>query len=290
MKNILIAGATGNIGKEVIRYLFDYKTGNHIIAGVRDIEKAKAILSNYPQLGYVKFDFEFKETFPTALIGIDSVFLLRPPHISDVNKYIEPFISQLRVSKVKQILFLSVQGVETSRVIPHHKIEDLIVASGLEYIFLRPSYFMQNLTTTLLSDIRNRREIILPAGHAKFNWVDIENIGEVSATLLDKFDEHKNRAMEITGYENENFDSVVKQINEVVANKIRFVNVNPFRYYAMKRREGITRGLVFVTLLLHFLPRFQKEPRISDFYEKLTGKKPTTLKSFIEREKAILES
>ncbi len=38
-------------------------------------------------------------------------------------------------------------------------------------------------------------------------------------------------------------------------------------------------------ILLHLLPRFQKEPIISDFYEKLTGKKPTTLKEFIEREK-----
>jgi hypothetical protein len=37
-------------------------------------------------------------------------------------------------------------------------------------------------------------------------------------------------------------------------------------------------------LLLHFLPRFQKEPNISDFYESLTGKKPTTLQEFIARE------
>jgi len=33
------------------------------------------------------------------------------------------------------------------------------------------------------------------------------------------------------------------------------------------------------------LPRFQKVPDISDSYEKLTGKKPTTLREFISREK-----
>jgi hypothetical protein len=37
------------------------------------------------------------------------------------------------------------------------------------------------------------------------------------------------------------------------------------------------------------LPRFQKEPKISDFYERLTGKKPTDLKTFIEREKKQLD-
>jgi len=48
-------------------------------------------------------------------------------------------------------------------------------------------------------------------------------------------------------------------------------------------------GMILVMILLHFLPRFQKEPGISDFYERLTGKKPTDLKTFIEREKKVFE-
>lgn len=290
MKDILITGATGNIGQEVIRKLFENKAISRILAGVRNIEKAKPKFSNFEKLEYVKFDFEDPSTFRTALINVDSVFLLRPPNISDVEKYFRPLISYLKELHVKQVIFLSVQGVETSRLIPHHKIEDLIIKSELDYIFLRPSYFMQNLTTTLVSDIRKRRAIILPAGHAKFNWVDVENIGEVSAILLERFIEFKNSAVEITGTENENFESVVEQINYVLARKIRYININPFNYYVMKRREGIPRGQIIIMILLHYLPRFQKEPRISFFYEKLTGKKPTKLKIFIEREKEKLDS
>jgi len=37
------------------------------------------------------------------------------------------------------------------------------------------------------------------------------------------------------------------------------------------------------------LPRFQKGPRISNFYEKLTGKQPTSLKLFVNREKQKFE-
>jgi len=43
--------------------------------------------------------------------------------------------------------------------------------------------------------------------------------------------------------------------------------------------------MIIVMIMLHFLPRFQKEPVISDNYEKITGKKPTSLGEFIEREK-----
>ena len=289
MSNILITGATGNIGFEVIRFLYKMDTSNRIIAGVRNIEKAKNTFKDYPNLNYVYFDFEDFNTFDNALSGIDKIFLLRPPHISDVDKYFKPLISTLKKNRVNEIIFLSVQGAEKSRVIPHNKIERLIIAYGLDYIFIRPGYFMQNLTTTLINDIKTKREIILPAGQAKFNWIDIENIGEAGAILLDRFGEYKNQAFEITGLENENFAEVTLRINKAIENPIRFRNVNPLQFFRIKKKEGMKTGMIIVMILLHFLPRFQKEPVISAFYELLTGKKPTDLNTFIEREKKLFE-
>jgi hypothetical protein len=56
------------------------------------------------------------------------------------------------------------------------------------------------------------------------------------------------------------------------------------RFYRIKRKEELPKGKILVMFMLHFLPRFQKEPHISGFYEQLTGKKPTPLKAFIKRE------
>jgi len=196
MKRILITGATGNIGREVIRFLYDHHTSSEIIAGVRNIDKATIELKDYPQLGYVQFDFEDPATFDNSLKNIDCIFLLRPPHISDVDRYFNPMIKKIREKKIHQVVFISVQGAEKSKIIPHNQIEKLITDSQLDFIFLRPSYFMQNLTTTLLKDIQGKGKIFLPAGKAKFNWIDIENIGEVAAKLLNDFDNYKNRVME----------------------------------------------------------------------------------------------
>ena len=289
MSNILITRATGNIGFEVIRFLTNIDSSNRIIAGVRNIDKARIFFKDYPNLDYSHFDFEDFETFDKALSGIDKIFLLRPPHISDIDTYFKPLILKIKEKNIKKIVFLSVQGAEKSKVIPHNKIERLIEENGLEYIFLRPSYFMQNLTTTLFNDIKTKREIVLLSGNAKFNWIDIENIGEVGAILLGKFDDYKNQAIEITGLENENFARVTELINNSIDNPIKYKNVNPFRFYQIKKREGMVKGMIIVMILLHFLPRFQKEPKISDFYERLTGKKPTDLKSFINRERKKFE-
>lgn len=62
MSNILITGATGNIGFEVIRFLTKIDSSNKIVAGVRNIEKAKNIFKNYPDLKFTHFDFEDFDT------------------------------------------------------------------------------------------------------------------------------------------------------------------------------------------------------------------------------------
>ncbi len=288
MSNILITGATGNTGFEVIRFLTGKNASNKIFAGVRNTDKAKIIFKDYPGINFVHFDFEDFETFDNALKDVDRVFLLRPPHISKIEIF-KTLIETMKNNNIKEVVFLSVQGAEKSKIIPHNKIERLINAFGLDFIFVRPGYFMQNLTTTLAGDIRFKREIILPSGNAKFNWIDVENIGEAIAVLLDKFDDYKNQAFELTGLENENFGNVTRLINNVISKPLQYRNVNPFRFYCIKKREGMVKRMIIVMILLHFLPRFQKEPQISDFYERLTGKKPTDLKTFIEREKNHLE-
>ena len=285
MKQILITGATGNVGFEVIRFLQKSGTPNKIIAGVRNIESAKKLFKDITNIDFVHFDFEQPETFDNALKNTDTIFLLRPPHISDIEKYFRPLIQKIKEHKVKEVVFLSVQGAEKSKVIPHNKIERLIQEYKLDYIFLRPAYFMQNLTTNLLDDIKTKRQIILPSARAKFNWIDIENIGEVSAALLNRFPDYSNQAIELTGYENIDFYKVVDLLNASTKIPIRFSSVNPFEFYRIKKKEGMVKGFIIVMMMLHFLPRFQKEPVISDFYEKLTGKKPTSLVDFITREK-----
>jgi len=285
MKRILITGATGNVGFEVIRFLLQRTTNHTVVAGVRNIGTAKQKLSCFKKLEFVAFDFENQETFEGALENVDCVFLLRPPHISDADLYFKPLVEAFVQHRIREIVFLSVQGVEKSSVIPHNKIEKLVAGSGISYFFLRPSYFMQNLTTTLLKDIQEKKQIILPAGKAKFNWIDIENIGEVAAIVLENFENYRNQAIELTGYENLNFGEVAGLMSAITAQKFEYRNTNLFHFYSLKRRQRMVSGMIVVMILLHFLPRFQKEPVISDFFEKSTGKKPTSLKAFIEREK-----
>jgi uncharacterized protein YbjT (DUF2867 family) len=285
MKNVLITGATGNIGLELIHALGQKNSSAHITAGVRDINRAKDKIHTKHNIDFVHFDFMDPKTFPKALKDIDLVFLLRPPHISDVKKFFKPLITEIKEAGINQIIFLSVQGAEKSSIIPHNKIEQLIKEHSIDHIFLRPSYFMQNLTTTLLHDIKTQKAIILPSGKAKFNWIDISNIAEIAAIMVDDFDKYRNRSIELTGNQNLNFYEIVSQINKILDLSLIYRSVNPFTFYKIKRQNNTEKGLIIVMLMLHFLPKFQKPPQITLNYEMISGKSPTDIESFIRREK-----
>lgn len=287
--NILVTGATGNVGKSVITHLCKTSVHNgNIFAGVRDVAKSEQLFSNY-KINFKKFDFEDSETFESALDNIDCVFLLRPPHLADVKKYFEPLLEQMVQKEVKKVVFLSVQGAEKSEIIPHHKIEKYIIKKGLEYIFLRPSYFMQNLTTTLFEDIQKYNEIILPSGHAKFNWVDVENIAEIAAITINNFNTYSNTAIEVNGNENLDFYQVTDLINTELKTQIKYKSVNPISYFLIRMARATSVKMIFIMIMLHFFPRFENDPRVSTSYKNITGKEPTTLKEFLQRESSIFE-
>jgi uncharacterized protein YbjT (DUF2867 family) len=285
MSRILITGATGNIGQEVIHYLTSHNAKAEVYAAVRKVEEAKESFQNYPSLLFRQFDFEDHRTFPDAFQQMDMLFLLRPPHLSEIKRIFKPLLNAAKEAGISKVVFLSVQGVEKSKVIPHHKIENLIREMGFNYIFLRPGYFMQNLTTTLRAEIVDHKRITLPSGKAKFNWIDVKNIGEAAAELILHFDKYRNQAYELTGIEKKDFYEVAALMSDVTNRQIEYRSINPLSFYLKKRKEGDSSGLAVVMTILHFLPRFQAEPEITDNYQILTEKDPTTLNEFIEREK-----
>lgn len=285
MKRILVTGATGNIGVEVVHYLNDLESDTEVCAAVRNIESAKETYRTNTNLVFRRFDFKNPDTFTAAFNQVDILFLLRPPNISEVEQVFRPLLNSARENGIRKVVFLSVQGAEKSKVIPHNKIETLIQELGFDYIFVRPSYFMQNLTTTLLPEILDNRSITLPSGDAKFNWIDVKNIGEASSRLIREFEKYQNRSYEITGTENKSFREVAALMTEVTGERISYRSVNPISFYFKKRKEGVESGFAIVMTILHFLPRFQSQPEVSNNYKLLTGKDPTTLHEFMERER-----
>lgn len=281
--NLLITGATGLVGSATVRHLIQLKHEHNVILAVRSPERALEQFNN--QVEYRLFDFESPEMSPTVFEDIDVLFLLRPPHLADVTTYFDPLLDRAKQSGIRFVVFLSVQGVEKSSIIPHHKIEKCIRKMGFQFVFIRPSYFMQNLTTTLFAELEEAGTISVPSGKAVFNWIDVEDIAAVIARVLIDVKEHCNSAITCTGFENLGFEKVVSILNQVAGTQFRYRPVNPIQFYFLKLRSGMSHSRIVVMLMLHWLPRFRKAPKIHPDVQQVLNRDPTSLLTFIEREK-----
>lgn len=284
---VVITGATGNVGKAVLSSLQNIDHQMDLYAGVRNVEADKISLEGL-KTSLLKFDFMDFKTCEAALENCDILFLLRPPQISDTEKYFKPIIDACQDKGVKHIVFLSVQGVENSRIIPHHKIEKLIVGSKINYTFLRPAYFMQNFTTTLRKDLVTKKQIFLPAGESKFTLIDVMDIGEVAANILINIKQHINESYDLTNEEKLTFSQMAKILSNGLGTQIKFQSPNLMRFFLTKRKENMPTMFILVMIMLHYFPRFQKEPETTDWVAKITGRQPRTFAQFISENRNLL--
>lgn len=273
--SILVTGATGTVGSEVVCAL--QALGIRPIAAVRDEAKARRELGD--DLEYRVFDFARPETFADAFENIDSLFLMRPPDVSDA-RVLQPALDEMKRASVRHIAFLSLLGVEKNRFMPHAKIEDAILKSGIGCTFLRASFFYQNLSTTHRDDIKLRHEIFVPAGSGKTSFIDARDIGSIAALQLrDKTDGVF--PLDLTGNEALDYYQVAKVFSDVLGFRVCYTRPSLLRFIIISRRRGVPLGFVLVLCAIYSVARFGHADRVSNDVENILGRAPLSARQFV---------
>jgi len=271
--SLLITGATGNVGSAVIHQLATERV--RVTAAVRNLQKAQSMFQDRVER-YYHLDFATQQ-------GLDldetyqAILLIRPPQLGDAKRFFEPFIQQ--IPRQTKVVFLSVQGAGQKGYLPHAKIEALVQRYQLDHVFLRPSYFMENLVTTLYEELAHQQRIFLPSGNLKFNWVAVEDVARVAKKAL--LNHLPQPAVEITSDQISDFATVINLINDECHTQLKYESPSLLRYVAYCIRQGYSPGYIFVMLLLHYLPRFEKAPQPTNTVKTLTGQLPKSLSQFV---------
>ena len=160
-KAILVTGATGTVGSEVVKQLASL--GQNVKASVHTQSKANKF-KDQNGIDTVGIDFYKPETIADAFRHVDRVFLLTPPSPDMTNLY-STLITEAKKNDIKYIVKLSVIGADIEPGITigrlHRQEEKIIVESGIPYTFLRSGAFMQNFVNFFGQTIREQNAIYL---------------------------------------------------------------------------------------------------------------------------------
>jgi uncharacterized protein YbjT (DUF2867 family) len=295
MTSICITGATGNVGLETIRFLKKYhEQGDpiHLIAAVQNSTKAAQQLEAEGLFGieYRVLDMmnPIAARLEATLQGVERLFLMRPPQISNVPKYIQPLLEAAGRVGVQHIVFLSLNGVEEQTRTPHYAIEQLLRQSSMQWTFLRPSFFMQNLTTTHRNEIAKHSEIFVPAGNGKTNFIDVQDIGEAAALILLESEKHRNTAYSFTGSTSYTYQEIAALLTNELGRQIVYVRPSKFRFLLRKwLQERLPLSFVLVMIYLYHQTINGRADSYSPDLERLLGHSPTSFEEFIRRNRAV---
>ncbi|HVQ73021.1 MAG TPA: NmrA/HSCARG family protein [Bradyrhizobium sp.] len=177
---ILVTGATGTVGRQVIDQLI--KRGADVRALVRDPAKA-----NLPAgVTVVQGDLLDVDALRGAFSGVSTLFLLNAVAADEFTQALIA-LNLAREAGVERIVYLSVIHSDLYVNVPHFAgkfaVERMIEKMGFNATILRPAYFMNN-DLTIKDVVTGYGVYPMPIGSKGLAMIDARDIGEVAAIEL----------------------------------------------------------------------------------------------------------
>jgi uncharacterized protein YbjT (DUF2867 family) len=273
MKRYLIVGASGTVGSHLVQFFV--KKGEK----VRAATSKKAPSSSENGIEWVHLDLSSGNGLKEAFEGVDRAFFLSPPGYARQDLILSPLIQEAKRRKLEKVVLMTAYGANAVETSPLRKAEVELENSGLPYAIIRPNWFMQNFHTFWLDGIKNKQNLLLPAGDARVSFIDARDISEVAFQLLTS-NTHQNRAFDLTGSESLSHDEVAKILSEVTGKKIGYQNIDP----AILKKQLVDAGLPedysdFMIMILGAL-RAGYSSGITTHVKELLGREPLTLRNY----------
>jgi uncharacterized protein YbjT (DUF2867 family) len=266
---ILVTGASGTVGSEVVKALGG--SGAKFKAGYRSRPQ------NVPdRVESVAIDFDKPETIGPALRGVETVFLLS--NMVDPERNV---VDGAKRAGVKRIVKLSVFGAPQEKFTFakwHRAVEKHIEASGIGWTFLRPAGFMQNFFNYSGETIRKDSAIYASADGPGAH-IDARDIGAAAAVVLTRGG-HEGKAYELTGPRAFDNKEAARILSEAVGRQIRFVQLPADQY----RQGALAMGMppLYVDALLDLERAYSSGTltTVTPTVRELTGREPIPFEQF----------
>ncbi len=220
---ILLTGATGRVGSAAANRLLQAGVPFRVLA--RDPGKFTLADSS---IQVVAGDLGDDVVVAEAVKDIDRALIVMGNH-PDQARLERRFVDLAARAGVSHLVKISSMEAspDATAELPknHYDTEQHIVAQGLDWTFLRPNYYMQNMLMYAAS-ISRAGQFALPLAGAKTAMVDARDVGAVSAAVLME-EGHAGHIYRLTGPELIDFHEVAQRMSLALGSVVHYVEQSP---------------------------------------------------------------
>src|SRR5215813_7907780 len=232
MKRILIIGATGTVGRNVISQLIDANVRLRGLTRNPDSANLPAGVETIPG------DLAMPDSLDRSLDNVDAVFLVwtappaaSAPALARIAKHVPKVVFLSSPHQTEHPFFRQPNPLATM----HAEIERLIRASVVEWTFLRPGMFASNALVWWVPQIRAGNVVRWPYADAPTAPIHERDIAAVAARTLCE-EGHHGKDYVLTGPESLSQFEQVTIVGEVIGRPLRMEAISP----EQARRELLT--------------------------------------------------
>lgn len=241
---IALTGATGTVGRELVRLLVERGERPRVLT--RDVTLARRAFGH--SVDYAQADLDRPDTLHGALAGVERVFLLTP--VTSRQPAREHHLVTAAVTAgvghiVKASVFRADQMSALRIAQQHGHTEDLIARTRLDWTFLRPGFFMQNLIGQILNG-----ELVTAAGSGRVGMIDARDVAAAAAAVLTS-PAHGGRVYTLTGPQAVTFDEVAELVSSFGGAGCVHRQVAPEQVRGAMLRSGAERWFASDMARLH---------------------------------------
>jgi uncharacterized protein YbjT (DUF2867 family) len=276
--DVLVTGGTGNVGRQALKSLLAQQSLK-VRALVRNPAKAQWIADMGGEL--VEGDLEDIAALNRAMVDVQTLVLITPAGARAAETAGKAIASAKRAGVEKIVRLSAIKASEdgpTDNTRQHGITERLIRESGMRYVFLRPSYFMQNLLGSLGSII-GEGKLYAGMGDARVALIDTRDVGDAlaAAAMSDRFD---GLALELSGPQSIGHGTVAAEIGKALGKTVTYVAVPPEAAGEAVRAFGLDDWTVQV--IVDYSRAYSKGfgDFVTDSVQSLAGRAPRNIGTF----------
>lgn len=266
---ILVTGATGNVGGELVRFLVS--NGHKVRALVRSAGRSALLAGAEEVIG----DLNQPETLRAALDGVQGVFLLSG------YQDMPGVLSEIRRAGVERVVLLSGSSVpvgDMSNAITRYMVhsETAVRESGVSWTMLQPNSFMSN-ALRWLPQLQAGNTVRAPFPNVRVAAIDPYDIAEVAARVLGS-EEYAGHSYRLSGPESLLPGDRVRTLAHVLGRDLQFEGLSDAE--ARAEMSATTPAEYVDAFFSFFVDGKLDESQVLPGVEEITGRKPHTFEQW----------